>query len=146
MKKNFNVIEIRGTKGIILAVFIATCLAAGFIVFPGWICMHIWNYLVSITESLPAIGLFQGVLLWGIAVAAYFAFRKDKVVVCFRTPKGLSEDEIKAVYEDMRKQAKEDPLLQAMLKAREAELKYKAQQEQEYQAKEQAENTDTTKV
>ena len=44
---------------------------------------------------------------------------------------GLSEEELKAVFADMKKQAKEDPILQAMMKAREAELKYKAQQEME---------------
>gem|GEM_PF-4782601 len=46
-------------------------------------------------------------------------------MVCFKTPKGLSEDELKEVFADLKKQSQEDPILQAMLKAREAELKVK---------------------
>ena len=45
-----------------------------------------------------------------------------------KSPQGLSEDELKAVFADVKKQSLEDPILQAMLKAREAELKYKAQE------------------
>ena len=46
-----------------------------------------------------------------------------------KTPQGLSEDELKAVFADIKKQSLEDPILHAMMKAREAEMKYKAQQE-----------------
>ena len=37
----------------------------------------------------------------------------------------------KAVFADIKKQSLEDPILKAMLKAREAELKYKAQEKQQ---------------
>ena len=37
---------------------------------------------------------------------------------------GLSEEELKAVFADIKKQSIEDPILHAMMKAREAELKY----------------------
>ena len=125
MKKNFNVIQIKGVRGIILAVFIVTCLAAGFIVFPGWLSMHVWNIISSYTLNVPTIGLFQGVLLWGIIAASYFIFRKEKVVVCMRGQEGLSEEELKAVFANIKKQSQEDPILQAMVRAREAELKIK---------------------
>ena len=125
MKKNFNVIQIKGVRGIILAVFIVTCLAAGFIVFPGWLSMHVWNIISSYTLNVPTIGLFQGVLLWGIIAASYFIFRKEKVVVCMRGQEGLSEEELKAVFANIKKQSQEDPILQAMIRAREAELKIK---------------------
>lgn len=125
MKKNFNVIQIRGIKGLIIAIGVGICLAAGFILFPGYVCMYAWNFISSYVENMPAIGIIQGLLLWGIIVASYFVLKKDRVVVCFKTPEGLSEDELKAVFEDVKKQAKEDPVLQAMLKAREAELKLK---------------------
>ena len=147
MKKNFNVIQIKGVRGIILAIFIVTCLVAGFVVFPGWLCMHIWNLLSSYSLSVPAIGLFQGVLLWGIIAASYFIFRKEKVVVCMKSPQGLSEEELKAVFADMKKQSLEEPILQAMMKAREAELKYKAQQDlKPVEENEQQANTDTSNV
>ena len=123
MKKNLNVIQIRGIKGLVVAGLIVCCLAAGFIVFPGWVWMHIWNFCTHYADNLPSIGLIQGILLWGIIVAAYFTFRREKLVVCVRSPKGLSEEELKTVFADIKKQAQDDPVLQAMMKAREAELK-----------------------
>lgn len=131
MRNNLNVIQIRGIRGLIIAGLVVCCLAAGFIVFPGWVGMHLWNIAASYIENLPAIGLIQGVLLWGIIIASYFTFKKDRVVVCFKSPKGLNEDELKAVFADIKKQSIEDPILQAMLKAREAELKIKTQESEE---------------
>ena len=131
MKKNVNIIQIKGVRGILIACFVVTCLAAGFIVFPGWVGMNLWNLTVQYNASIPNIGLIQGVLLWAIIATTYFIFRKEKVVVCMKSPQGLSEEELKAVFADMKKQSLEDPILQAMMKAREAELKYKEQQELE---------------
>ena len=123
MKKNLNVIQIRGIKGLFIAGMVVCCLFAGFIVFPGWVWMQLWNMVSSYITNIPQIGLIQGILLWGIIIAAYFTFRKEKIVVCVRSPKGLSEDELKAVFADIKKQSIDDPVLQAMMKAREAELK-----------------------
>ena len=146
MKKNLNVIQIKGIKGLVIAGLVVCCLAAGFIAFPGWVGMHVWNYLASYIETIPSIGLFQGVLLWGIIIASYFTFRKEKVVVCLKSPQGLSEEELKAVFADMKKQSLEDPILHAMMKAREAELKYKAQQDSEATEAEKASETNSTQV
>jgi len=123
MRKGLNVIQIKGMKGIVLAIFVVCCLATGFILFPAWLCMQIWNFTSSYVEQLPAIGIFQGVLLWGIIVSSYFTFRKEKVLVCMKTPEGLSEDEMKAVFANIKRQAQEDALLSTMLKAKEAELR-----------------------
>ena len=123
MKKNLNVIQIRGIKGLFIAGMVVCCLFAGFIVFPGWVWMQLWNMVSSYITNIPQIALIQGILLWGIIIAAYFTFRKEKIVVCVRSPKGLSEDELKAVFADIKKQSIDDPVLQAMMKAREAELK-----------------------
>lgn len=122
MKKNLNIIKINGLRGILFAGMVVSCLAAGFIAFPGYVAMHVWNFAAA-AFNIPQIGMLQGVLLWGIIVASYFTFRKNKVVVCIKTPQGLSEEELKEVFADMKKQSKEDPILQAMLKAREGELK-----------------------
>ena len=129
MKKNLNVIQIKGIRGLILAGFIVSCLIAGFIAFPGFLAMYGWNYLASLTEQMPTIGIFQGILLWGILVASYFIFVKEKFVVCMKTPQGLSEEELKAVFADVKKQAEEDKIIQAMMKARETELKIKQTEE-----------------
>ena len=102
MKKNLNVIQIKGVRGLILAGFVVCCLAAGFIVFPGWVGMHLWNYLATCSKALPLIGLVQGILLWGILAISYFIFRKEKVVVCMKSPQGLTDEELKAVSVQIR--------------------------------------------
>ena len=136
MKHDMNVIEIRGIRGLIITGGIVCCLAVGFIGFPGWVFMHIWNYFASFSLDVPAIGIIQGILLWGIVIASYFAFRKDKFIVCVKSPKGLSEDELKSVFADLKESTKEDIVLKTMLKAREAELKYKAEKEKESEEQE----------
>lgn len=129
MKKNLNVIQIKGIKGLIMLVMVGCCLVAGFIVFPGWVAMNTWNVLASLVNNAPSIGIIQGILLWGIIVASYFTFRKERVVVCMKTPQGLNEEELKAVFADIKKQTQDDKIIQAMLKARETELKLNEKEE-----------------
>ena len=147
MKKNLNVIQIHGIRGIIIAAFVVVCLAAGFIVFPGMLCMHLWNYLSGLSGNIPSIGIVQGVLLWGIMIALYLIIKKDRFVVCFKTPQGLSEEELKSVFSDLKKQSVEDPVLKAMLKARETELKIKTEEQNLENTPNECEpvNTDTDK-
>ena len=129
MKKNINVIQIRGIKGLILAGMVVCCLCAGFIAFPGLVAMGVWNFIAGYIPEIPSIGIIQGVLLWGIIVASYLVFRKEKLVVCMKTPQGLSDEELKSVFADIKKQAQDDKIIQAMMKAREAELKIKESSE-----------------
>ena len=123
MKRNFNVIQIKGFMGIVYLAFIGVCLAAGFGWFPGWVCMKLWNLGASYTVHLPAIGIFQGILLWAIIAASYFTFRKDKLVVFMNASEGLSEEELKAIFADMKKQVKDDLFIKNMMKSRDAELR-----------------------
>ena len=130
MKKNLNVIQINGTRGILIVIGFVSCLAAGFIYFPGWLAMHIWNFISSYIEQMPSIGIIQGILLWGIVAASYFTFRKEKLVVCMRASEGLNEDELKKVFADIRERAENDTLIQSMIKARQAELRIKNLQDE----------------
>ncbi len=125
MKKNLNIIQIRGIKGLVIAGMIISCLIAGFIGFPGLVAMHIWNITANYVENMPSIGLLQGILLWGIILASYFTFRKERLVVCMKSPQGLNDEELKSVFADLKKQAQDDKIIQAMMKARDAELKVK---------------------
>ncbi len=126
MKHSMNVIEIRGIRGMIMAGCALCCLAVGFIVFPGWILMHVWNYLSPFAVNIPSIGIIQGILLWAIIIAGYLAFRKNPLIVCVKSPKGLSEEELKSVFADLKESRKDDLILKSMLKARETELKLKS--------------------
>ena len=125
MKKNINVIQIRGIRGLIIAGMVVCCLFAGFVVFPGLVAMLVWNFIATHISQIPSIGIIQGVLLWGIIVGSYFVFRKEKIVVCMKSSQELTEEELKTVFADIKKQAQDDKILQAMLKARETELKLK---------------------
>ena len=129
MKKNCNIIQIKGIRGLIIIGLIACCLFAGFIIFPGIVLMCIWNSLVKYATQIPSINIIQGTLLWGIIIVSYFTFRKEKLVVCVKSPQGLNEEELKAVFADIKKQANEDKIIQTMLKARETELKIKEDKE-----------------
>ena len=64
-------------------------------------------------------------LLWGIIAAAYFTFRKDKLVVCMKASDGLSEEELREVFSNMKNQAREDLFLKNLFKAKDAELRIK---------------------
>ncbi len=123
MRKGFNVIQIKGFRGILYLAFIGCCLAAGFVWFPGWLCMKLWNLVSSYFSQMPMIGIFQGILLWGIIAASYFTFRKEKLVVCMKASEGLSEEELKAVFADVKKLSQNDTFLKSMLKAHDAELR-----------------------
>lgn len=125
MKKNFNVIQIKGIKGLIYIAFIGCCLIAGFGWFPGWTCMKLWNLISIHVEQMPSIGIIQGILLWGIIAASYFTFRKEKLVVCMKTSDGLNEEELKAVFAEMKKRAQDDTFLKNMIKSQNAELRIK---------------------
>ena len=125
MKKNLNIIQIKGFRGILYIVFIGCCLIAGFGWFPGWVCMKLWNLASSYFTQIPAIGIFQGILLWAIIAASYFTFRKDKLVVFMNSSDGLSEEELKAIFADMKKHVKDDLFVKNMIKSRDAELRIK---------------------
>jgi len=125
MKKGLNVIQIKGISGIIYLAFIGCCLVAGFAWFPAWSCMKLWNVVSGFVNQIPSINIIQGFLLWGIIAGSYFTFRKEKLVVCMRAEEGLTEDELREVFANMKTQAKEDLFLQNLFKARQAELKIK---------------------
>lgn len=103
MKRNAKIIQINGLRGLLTALFILTCLAAGFIAFPGFVAMSIWNYFAS--GTIPQINLLQGILLWAIIALTYFIATKQKVAVSFATPRELNEEELKTLMERVKMQS-----------------------------------------
>ena len=98
MKRNTKIIQINGFRGLILALFTVTCLAAGFIVFPGFVAKNIWNYF-SGYGYMPVINLFQGILLWAMIAISYFIItdRRKQSFIAVKSPKELNEEELKQV-------------------------------------------------
>lgn len=146
MKKNLNIIQIKGIRGLIMVALIGSCLIAGFVAFPGLVMMRIWNYLASFSLQIPSIGMLQGVLLWGILFVCYLTFRKERLIICTRASEGLSEEELKSVFANIKKQAEDDKFLQTMLKAREAELKIKNAEDNTVSKIQIVENTESEKT
>lgn len=104
MKRNMRVLQINGFRGIFLALFIVSCLIVGFIAFPSFLAMNIWNYLASKTGSFPAITFLEGLLLWAIIVFSAYIFNKRRFIVSFNAQQELTEDEVRQVLSRIKKQ------------------------------------------
>ncbi len=121
MKKNFNVIQINGIKGLIMAGGIVACLFAGFVIFPGMVMKTVWNIISSSIGIIPQIATLQGVLLWGIVVVSYFAFRRKGFMVEFKSADDLSRDEMDEVMQRIRMERQSDILTKALMNAKKME-------------------------
>lgn len=95
MRRNLRVIQINGFRGLFLTLFIISCLIAGFIAFPAFLAMNIWNYLAVKTGSFSSINFYGGILLWAIIAFSVFIFSKRKFIVSFNARQELTENEIK---------------------------------------------------
>ena len=118
-KRKAKIIQITGIRGLLMVCFIVACLVAGFIVFPGYVAMHIWNYLVSFTYSVPAINIYQGILLWGIfAITGYIINDKKQFLVAYKSPAQLSEEEMKKLMERVKLQSQARMLKSMIINAK----------------------------
>lgn len=114
MKRNAKIIQISGFRGIIMAIFIVTCLVAGFVGFPGLVAMNIWNHFAG--GYVPEINLYQGILLWAIIAISCFIASKQRFAVSFETPKELNEEEMNILMERIRMQSQAKMINKMMLK------------------------------
>ena len=108
MRKNAKIIQISGFRGLLLAVFIVTCLIAGFVVFPGLGAMYLWNITMASSFSLPAINIFQGILLWLIAALIFYLTGGSQSVVQFKSTSQLSDYELKELMSRIKNQNSSD--------------------------------------
>ena len=114
MRRNARIIQINGFRGLLTALFIITCLAAGFIAFPGFVAMNLWNNFAG--SNVPQINLYQGILLWAIIFLTYFIATKQRVAVSFATPKELNEEELKTLMERVKMQSQARMINKMILK------------------------------
>lgn len=119
-KRNAKVIQIAGIRGLLLVGFVAVCLAAGFIVFPGLVAMHLWNYAVSFTYFIPAINIYQGILLWAIfGITGFIINDRKKFLAAYKAPTQLSEEEMRKLMERVKIQSQAQMLNSMILKSKE---------------------------
>lgn len=109
MKRNkLRVIQIQGFRGILSAVFVVSCLIAGFIGFPTIMLTKGWNYLAQTTLAVPEICAFQGLILWGILAISYILInKKRKFLVAFDAPQTRTPKEIKDIINEIKSQSAE---------------------------------------
>lgn len=94
-----KIVQIDGVKGVITAVFMGACLFSGFVLCPGYVAMSLWNkYLVNL-YMFPTLNLFQGVLLWGIAVITYCILSKKGFAISFKNTPELSDAELNSIIQ-----------------------------------------------
>lgn len=100
MNRKFSVIKINGFKGLVLAIFCVGCLIAGFLIFPGWVCMNIWNYFAGFFMQAPVMSLVHGSLLWCIIALSIYALNKGDIAISFGSASAVqpSEEKLREVF------------------------------------------------
>lgn len=98
-----KVIQINGIRGILTALFIGACLFAGFVIFPGYVAMSLWNKYLTVLAGYPVLNLFQGVLLWAMVFISYSILTKGGFSISFQNgPIALSDKELNRILQHAR--------------------------------------------
>ena len=139
--KKVRMIEIRGIGGLLKLAFIGICLLAGFGIFPGVALMYLWNSLLSANAIMPAIGLVQGLLLYGIFVMIYFLRNKPKFSISCGSFSELSDDELEKIIMNAKLDAEKRMSMSSfdICKAKLDEIEKKRKEEQQQENKEKKE-------
>lgn len=117
MKRKTRIIQISGLRGLLIVIFVATCLAAGFIAFPAIVAMHVWNFFAEMA-AIPVINVWQGLMLWAIvAISGFIINDRKKFLVAFKTPDRLSDKEMKMLLERMKIQSRAQAINSMILKS-----------------------------
>lgn len=120
-----KIIQIDGIKGLISAVFIGACLFAGFVIFPGYVAMHLWNlYLVNLL-AFPVLDLLQGVLVWAMIATSFAILSKNGLAISFKNSPELSDDELNSIIKSAKVSSQMKMMNKFMNKADKFEKKHK---------------------
>lgn len=93
MRRNYNVIKINGIKGLFVAAFIIGCLIAGFLTFPGWVCMNLWNFAADMFPQMPQMQMIHGILLWCILGLSLYALNRGNFAISIGGPTRSARNE-----------------------------------------------------
>lgn len=105
MNRNFKVIKINGFRGVLTAIFVVGCLVTGFVVFPGWLFMNLWNYIASFYILMPKMALIHGIILWAIVALTFYGINNNRLLIGFSAPPTLNEDQIKDIMARVKNNA-----------------------------------------
>ncbi len=79
-----KVLKINGLRGLIFVIFCICCLVTGFVFFPSWACMHIWNAIANYFYQMPKMEMIHGVLLWAIIALSLYVVHTNKSFISFQ--------------------------------------------------------------
>ena len=84
-----KVLKINGIRGVVFVIFCLCCLITGFIYFPSWACMHIWNAVANYFYQMPKMELIHGGVLWAIIALSLYVVHTNKSFISLQkiTPK-----------------------------------------------------------
>ncbi len=117
MRKNAKIIQISGLRGLIFIAFVAVCLVAGFVVFPGLVGMCLWNNLLSPYFNVPEINILQGVLLWSIVALIIYLSGSGRSVVQMKKAAQLNESELRDLMDRIKTQSQASRINSMILKS-----------------------------
>lgn len=87
-----------------MAIFVVTCLAAGFIAFPAIIAMNTWNWVANFV-AIPVINIVQGLLLWAIiAISGFIVNDRKKYLCAFSSKNQLSDAQLQRILDNVKAQ------------------------------------------
>ncbi len=112
-----KIVQIDGIKGLITAGIVCICSFAGFVLFPGYVGMSLWNKYLAQAYMFPTLSLFQGILLWAILVISYFILDKKGFALSFRNTPELSDDELNSILRTARMNSKMNMLNKVITKS-----------------------------
>lgn len=97
MNKNFKVVELSGLSGLLILVFVLTSLFCGFILFPIWILMTLWNYIVGNMMHGAVINYFQSALLWIAIILSFYLLTQYSVSIKIQQEEFSENTDIKEI-------------------------------------------------
>ncbi len=108
MNKNFKIVQINGLSGILFLALVVTGVFCGFVIFPIWIIMTVWNAVVSDIFYGPAINYIQAAMLWTLLALILYLMLKNSVSIKIQRDSNLSEEELKELDKASVKEESEE--------------------------------------
>ena len=97
--RKIKVIDISGFRGLLIIIYAVVCIAAGFVLFPAWALMSLWNLMGTYVYNLPHMNLVHGFMLYAIFVLLYLVTNSNKPLLRLTSEK-ISKAQISAIMKD----------------------------------------------
>lgn len=111
MKNRYTVIQINGLRGLLLILFLAGCAVSGFIFFPAWCCMKIWNALTGYVSGMPLMEIKHGIMLWLIIALSSYASLSNKLKFGMVSKSEFVDNALNPLKNDVKPEAADAPVV-----------------------------------